>query len=130
MQFFRNIFKSKVGAALAILLLVLIALAFASADVSNTGAFGGVAGGNRVAQVGDEKLDTATLSQAVTAGLDRVKQDDPTMSMKAFLAGGGLEDILDDLIDRLAIAVFGKENGFAASDRLIDSEIAQMGAMT
>jgi len=126
LQFFRNFFKSRVGAAVAIGLLVLIALAFASGDVANTGSFGGVAGGNRVATVGGERIDTSTLSQAATSTLDRVKEDDPTMSMKAFLANEGLEQVLDDLIDRMAIAVFGQDNGIVASDRLIDSEIAQM----
>ncbi len=128
LQFFRSAVKSRIGAAVAIAVLVLIALAFASGDVSNTGGFGGVAGGDRVATVGGERIDNATLSQAATSALERVKEDDPTISMKAFLANGGLEDVLSNLIDRMAIAVFGEKNGIVASDRLIDSEIGQMPA--
>lgn len=128
LQFFRSFFKSRIGAVVAIGILVLIALAFTSGDVANTGTFGGVAGGNRVASVGDQKIDTSTLSQAVTSALDRVQDDNPTMSMKAFLAEGGLEDVLDELVSRTAIAVFGAQNGIFASDRLVDSEIANMAA--
>ena len=128
LQFFRNFFSSKIGAALALGLLILIALAFASGDVANTGTFGGVAGGNRVATVGDERIDTSTLSQAATNALDRMKEDNPTASMQAFLAQGGLDEVLDSLIDRLAVAVFGKQNGVVAGDRLVDSEIARMPA--
>ena len=126
LNFIRTKIKSKIGAAFAIALLVLIALAFTSGDVANTGGFGGIAGGDRVASVGDERIDTSTLSQAASSALERVKRDNPTMSMQAFLANDGLEGVLENLIDRLAIAAFGKENGIVASARLIDSEIAQM----
>ena len=126
LKFFRDIFKTKVGAGIAIAVLVLIALAFTSGDVANTGGFGGIAGGDRVAMVGGERIDTATLQQAATNAVERRRQEDPSASMQTFLATGGLEQVLNDLISRLAVAVFGRENGLVASDRLIDSEIAQI----
>jgi peptidyl-prolyl cis-trans isomerase D len=119
----RSFLTSKFGAAIGIGFLVLIAIAFASGDVSNVGNFGGVAGGDRVATVGKERIDTSTLSQAATSALENVQQQNPTMSMKGFIADGGLDQVFDRLIDRLAIAAFGRENGIVASDRLIDSEI-------
>jgi peptidyl-prolyl cis-trans isomerase D len=124
----RSFLTSKFGAAIGIGFLVLIALAFASGDVSSVGNFGGVAGGDRVASVGEERIDSATLNQAATSALESVKQQNPTMSMKGFIADGGLDDVLDRLIDRLAIAAFGRENGIVASDRLIDSEITSIPA--
>ena len=54
LTFFRNFFKTKIGLALALAFLVLIGFAFASMDVSNSGAFGGLASGNSVAAAGDE----------------------------------------------------------------------------
>ncbi|HKX78872.1 MAG TPA: peptidyl-prolyl cis-trans isomerase [Novosphingobium sp.] len=128
LQFFRNLTKSKIGAGVILVILGLIAFAFASGDVANTGGFGGVAGGDRVATVGDERVDTSTLTQAATTTLERMKQQNPTLSMSAFVASGGLEEVLDDLIDRLAVAAFGKEHGIVAGDRLVDSEIAKMPA--
>lgn len=127
LQFFRTVIHSKAGAIVAIVFLALIALAFGLADVTGS-KFGGVAGGDRVAMVGKERIDTATLSQAASSALERVKQRDPTMSMKGFIASGGLEEVLDNLIDRIAIAGFGKQHGIVASDRLIDSEITQVPA--
>ncbi|MDE8654196.1 peptidylprolyl isomerase [Novosphingobium album (ex Liu et al. 2023)] len=128
LQFFRSMLKSKIGAGVAVALLVLIALAFASSDVANNGGFGGIGGGTSVATVGGEKIDNAMLSESASAALERFKQDQPTMSMKAFVSAGGLEKVLEDLIDRTAMAVFGKDNGVVAGDRLIDSEIAGMQA--
>ena len=70
----------------------------------------------------------AELGQAATNALEQVKRDNPTLSMKAFLAGGGLNEVLDQTIDRSALAEFGEKHGVIASDRLIDSEIAKIPA--
>jgi len=128
LQFFRNFFSSKLGIAVTLGFLALIAFAFASADVSNTGGFGGVAGGDRVASVGKDRIDTSALSQAATSALENLRRDDPTVSMKAFIARGGLDSVLEQIIDRTAIGEFGRRHGIVAGDRLVDSEIAKIPA--
>ena len=128
LTFFRNIFKTKIGLAFALAFLGLIALAFASADVSSTGTFGGVAGGDRVAVVGSEKIGTADLVQGANNGLDRVRQENPTLSMEGFLAQGGLERSLDALIDRFAIRAYAEKYGIRAGDNLVNSEIRMLPA--
>ena len=128
LQFFRNIFKTKLGLFITFGLLALIALAFATADVANTGSFGGVAGGDRVAVVGDTRISTAELSRAATQALDRARQQDPTLSMPAFLAQGGLDRVLEQMIDRAAIAEYARDHGFRAGDNLVNSEIRSIGA--
>lgn len=128
LQFFRNTVTSKIGAAVVLAFLVLIAIAFASADVANTGSFGGVAGGDRVATVGKDRIGTSALSQGATAAVERLKEQNPRLSMQSFLAQGGLEKVLDEMIGRTALAVFGRKHGIVAGDRLVDSEIAQMPA--
>lgn len=128
LSFFRNFFKSKLGLAITLGFLVLIALAFASADVSSTNTFGGVAGGDRVAVVGDARISTAELSRAATQALDRARQQDPTLSMPAFIAQGGLDEVLNSMIDRAAIAEYARRHGFRAGDDLINSEIRKIGA--
>ena len=77
LQLFRNFFKSKLGVGVTLAFLALIALAFASSDVANTGMFGGVSGGDRVAVVGDERIDAAELSTSATNALDQVRQTEP-----------------------------------------------------
>ncbi|MCK9542365.1 MAG: SurA N-terminal domain-containing protein [Novosphingobium sp.] len=128
LQFFRNFFKSRFGMLVAIAFLGLIALAFASADVSNTGSFGGVAGGDRAATVGKEVISTSELSQGITSALENLKQENPRLSMESFLASDGMESVLDGMIARTALAEFGRQNGVIAGNRLIDSEIAQIPA--
>lgn len=128
LQSIRKMFNSRVGIALTMAFLALIALAFASADVSNFSGFGGVAGGDRVATVGKKRIDAATLSQSATSALENMKAQNPRMSMEAFIAQGGLEQVLDQLIDQTAVSEFGRKHGIVASDRLVDSEITQMPA--
>lgn len=128
LTFFRNIFKTKIGLALVLGFLVLIGFAFASMDVSSTGAFGGVAGGNRVAVVGDEKIGTADLSRAATDELDAARQEDPTATMQTFIAEGGLERALSGLINRSALVEWAREHGLRAGDNLINSEIRKIPA--
>lgn len=128
LQSIRNMFKSRLGIVLTMGFLALIALAFASADVSNFSGFGGVAGGDRVATVGKKRIDTSTLNQAASSALENVKTQNPTLSMEAFIAQGGLEQVLEQLIDQTAISEFGRTHGIVVSDRLVDSEITQMPA--
>lgn len=124
LQLFRNFFKSKIGIVVTLAFLGLIAFAFASSDVANTGTFGGVAGGDRVAVVGDRRIDSNELSVRATDALSRVRQQDPTMTMEAFIADGGLQATLESAISRAAVAELGQMFGLRAGTRLVDSEIA------
>lgn len=128
MNSMRNFMKSRVGIVVALGFLALIALAFAAADISGNSQFGGVAGGDRVASVGSRKISTSELNQAAQNALEQVKQENPRLSMQAFVAGGGLTQALDQLIDRAAITMFGQDHGLIASDRLVDSEITKIAA--
>lgn len=123
---FRTMLKSKVGAALALGLLILIAIAFASGDIAGIGSSSGIGGASSVATVGDEDIEAPQLAQSANAALERVRREQPTATMKLMVAQGGVDQVLEDLIDRMALFVFGRHNGVVAGDRLIDSEIAQI----
>lgn len=125
--FFRSFLKSRIGVAVALLFLGLIALAFASADVTGNG-FGGVAGGDRAAKVGSDRIGTAELGKAITNAFEQERQKQPGLTMAQFLDAGGLDSVLGGLTDRLAMAEWAKDHGMAASDRLIDSEIIKIPA--
>jgi len=127
-QLFRNFFKSKLGIAITLAFLGLIAIAFASSDVANTNMFGGVSGGDRVAVVGDERIDAAELQMNAQNALDTARQTDPTLTMQAFIAQGGLDDVLTQLSERTALAEFARRHGMRASGRLVDSELLQIPA--
>lgn len=125
--FFRSFLKSRIGVALALVFLGLIALAFASADVTGNG-FGGIAGGDRAAKVGSARVDTAELSKALTNAFEQERQKQPGMTMKDFLAAGAMDSVLTGLTDRLAMAEWARKHGVIASDRLVDSEIIKISA--
>lgn len=128
LSFFRSILNSKVGAAIALAALILIAIAFASGDVAGLRTSAGLTSGTTVATVGSETVDATQLTQGANRALERVKQQQPAMTMKQLAAQGGLEQILDDLINRSAVHIFGQRHKIAIGDRLIDSEIAQIPA--
>ena len=108
--FFRSFLKSRFGAAIALVFLGLIALAFASADITGSG-FGGIAGGDRAATVGSARIGTAELTKALTNAFEQERQKSPGLTMKQFLDGGAMDGVLNEMIDRLALAEWGKKHG-------------------
>ena len=125
---FRKFFQSKIGMAVFVAFLAIVALAFASMDVSSSGTFGGISGTSNVAVVGDEKVSTSELAQSANNALDQVREQNPTISMPAFIAEGGLDRVLDSLLDRTAIAEFARQHGLRAGDNLVNSEIRRIPA--
>lgn len=128
LQAFRNVFKSKFGLALTIGFIGLIGLAFAVSDVATTGTFGGIGGGSNVAVVGGEKVSASELTQATTVAVDQLRQQNPTLSMEAFVQQGGLENVLDQLLDRKAISWWAEAHGLLAGSNLVNSEIRRIPA--
>lgn len=122
-QLFRRFFQSKIGIVVTLAFLALIAVAFASSDVASTGTFGGIAGDDNVAVVGGERISTGDLVIATNQALEQVRQQNPTMSMAAFLEAGGLEQVLDRLIDQRAISRYAQKYGLRAGENLVNSEI-------
>ncbi|MXO74094.1 peptidylprolyl isomerase [Altererythrobacter aerius] len=128
LQFFRNIFKTRIGLAVTIAFIGLLGLAFVVADVSGTGAPGGISGGDTVAVVGGDKVGSSELSQAADTALDQIRAQNPTMSMEAFVQQGGLTDVLNQLLDRKAISIWAEKNGLGAGTNLVNSEIRRIPA--
>jgi peptidyl-prolyl cis-trans isomerase D len=128
-SFIRSLIGSKLGAIIALLFIGLIAVAFALGDVTGSGNFGGLSGGN-VARVGDRNITLGELNDALENRLRAERQNNPTLDMASFIEGGGLDSTLEQLINRYAVAEFGSEYGVAVSERLIGSEIRKIpGAM-
>ncbi|MFN3863051.1 MAG: SurA N-terminal domain-containing protein [Erythrobacter sp.] len=128
LTFFRRFFQSKIGLPIFLGFLVLMALAFAAADISGTTTFGGVSGGDRVAVVGGEPIASSELVTAANTALDQVRQQNPNLTMPEFIATGALDEVLRQLIDRNAIGLYAKKYGLRAGDNLVNSEILQIEA--
>ena len=122
----RSFLQSRLGMIVALAFLGLIALAFAGMDVSNSGTFGGISGADRVAIIGDGRISTSELQTNVNRAVENQRQSNPGVSREAFVENGGFEQVLDQMIQSLAIAEFGRSIGLRASDRLVDSRLARM----
>ncbi len=126
--FFRRIFSSKIGLFLTFCFVGLIAVAFATADVSGSGAFGGVTGSGTAAKVGNAELSTSELGASVNNAFRVEQRENTSLDLKTYVEGGGFDSVLERLINSVAIAAFGNEYGMTAGKRLVDSEIASIQA--
>jgi len=104
--FIRSLINSKFGALFALVFIGMIAVAFALGDVTGSGSFGGLSGGN-VARVGDRNITLGELNDALDNRLKAERQNNPTLDMASFVDGGGLDSTLEQLGNRYALALFG-----------------------
>ncbi|TAD74263.1 MAG: peptidylprolyl isomerase [Sphingomonadales bacterium] len=126
-SFFRRFFQSRIGLPIVLAFLALMALAFAASDITGN-TFGGVSGGDRMAVVGGEAIPIADLSVAANTALDQVRQQNATLTMPEFIAEGGLDEVVDQLIDRFAVGEYGRKYGLRAGENLVNSEILKIPA--
>lgn len=124
---FRKFFQSKIGMAVFLGFLALVALAFAGADITGN-TFGGITQGERVALVGDDAVTSTELAETAQSALRGVRRENPTLTMPQFVADGGLDEVLSQLIDRYAVGAFAEQMGLRAGENLVNSEILKIGA--
>ncbi len=127
--FFRRLFNSRWGAIFAIVFVALIAVAFALGDVTGSGSFGGLGQGN-VAKVGRQNIAVSELRDSVDNRLRAERRQNPTLDIGRFVESGGLDDTLEQLINRYALASFGEKYGTAVSDSLVNREILKIPGAT
>lgn len=121
----RSIINSKVGAFIALIFVGLIGVAFALGDVTGSNSFGGLSGGN-IAKVGNRNVALSEFNSALDIQMKAARKENPTLDMSNFVAGGGLESTLQQLINRYALAAFGEKYGVSVSKRLVDSELLKI----
>lgn len=123
LTFLRRVLFSTVGKIIALLLLVVIAVAFALGDITNLGGGGGGPAGALV-QVGSRKVTERELQERLKDALDRARQEQPALDMTQFVAMGGFDQVLDDLVNRTVLEEYANEHSMAVSKAAIDGEIA------
>jgi len=124
-SFFRRALSSWVVLAL----LGLIMVAFIVTGVSGPSSLSGSTdGGVTVAKVGDRTISSIELSRRMQNQFDSVRRSQPTLEPKAFVAGGGFDQVTDALISARAVDAWGPHQGFSISKRLVDAEIAAIPA--
>jgi peptidyl-prolyl cis-trans isomerase D len=128
LSFFRRFVHSKWGALWALLLLGVIVLGFAAADVQNLGGLTSMGGGTTVAKVGGEKLGAQELQDRIQRAFETARRSNPDMQLDDFLAQGGGKLIYDELVQSLATRVYAEDQGVHISKRLVDAQIASIPA--
>jgi len=73
-------------------------------------------------------VTTAELRESANNSYREVQGNDPTLTMQEFIADGGLGQVLDTLLDRVAVSEFGRMLGLRAGENLINSEIIKIPA--
>jgi peptidyl-prolyl cis-trans isomerase D len=128
LSFFRNFTKSRYGLIAVFIFLGLIAIAFAAGDI--TGIRNGASGASSstLATVGGQKISDTDVKDRIDRFLRNAQRGGQNVTMEQFLAQGGLEIALDEMINSAAMVEFAQKNGMQVSKKLIDTDIASNSA--
>ncbi len=121
----RRMFSSTLGKFIALAFIALIGVLFALSDVTGNATFGGIGGAN-VAKVGNTDIGVGELRDRVQAVYNQARQQQPGLTMAAFVESGGLDGVLDELIEGAAFEQLAGDLGFGVSKRLVDGRIADL----
>lgn len=124
LKFFRNFTKSRYGLIAVFIFLGIIALAFAAGDVSGIRAMGGGGSGGTIAKVGSQTITDAQVRERIDRFLRSLQREGQNVTMEQFLAQGGLELAIDEMINGAALVEFARNSGMQVSKRLVDGNIA------
>ena len=124
LTFFRSFFSSRFGVLITLAFVGIIGIAFALGSVSGT-TFGGFSSGSKIASVGSDKISATDLETQFRSIVARLRQRNPQLSVKEFLAQDGLNEVLTYALDGKAVMQWGEKYGLYVGDRLVDSEIAK-----
>lgn len=124
-----SFFRRALSSWLVLGLLALVMIAFIVTGVGTPGGLDQLAGsGNNIAQVGGQKLTSQAAAQRIQAQLDAQRQQNPGLDMAAFVQSGAVDQTIDQIVNSLAFAEFGRQQGMVVSKRLVDAELASIPA--
>ncbi|MBR0551397.1 peptidylprolyl isomerase [Stakelama marina] len=120
----RRLVSSTIGKIVALIILVVIALAFAAGDISSF--HNGGVSGTSVAEVGDTGISENELRDRMQNAVDEARQRQPDITMADFVQQGGVDQTLNRIINGIALEQFAQETGMHVSKRAIDGQIASI----
>jgi peptidyl-prolyl cis-trans isomerase D len=125
LPFFRRLTHSKFGLAIVALFLVAISAGFVITDLKNF-EIGGGGDTTTVAKIGSEKVTASELGQRVQRQLDSIRRQQPDLTIQRLVSEGGVEQILDQYVDGVALQRFAETQGMVISRKLEDGQIASI----
>jgi peptidyl-prolyl cis-trans isomerase D len=110
-------------------LLGLVMIAFIVTGVGGRMGMGPGGGSSEsIARVGGEDIHSAEAASRVQLQLEQARREQPGLDINAFVKAGGVDQTVQQLIAAHAMEAWARKQGMAISDRLIDGEIASIGA--
>lgn len=120
---FRNFTKSRVGLVVVFFVLAVIALAFAAGDITGISGNSGARSATLV-KVGNASITDVEVRERIDRFLSSARREGQNITMEQFIAEGGLELAVDELVNAAAMVEFANASGMQVSKRLVDGEIA------
>jgi peptidyl-prolyl cis-trans isomerase D len=126
LSFLRNFSKKPLGLAI----FAIIVIAFIVTLYEGKAMFGGGAAstGGAIAKVGSVSIGEAEAVRRTQNALEGARQEKPEIDLNAFVAQGGADQTVDQMINGRAFEQFAEMNGIVASRRLVDGQIASIPA--
>lgn len=122
---FRRAIFSTPGKIVALLMLVALGVGFAMTDIKNLG-MGGAPASGALVQIGDQKVTSQELEDRLKNALDRVRQQQPTIDMAQFVRTGGFDQVLDQIVNGIALEEFARQQGMTVAPATVDGQIASI----
>jgi peptidyl-prolyl cis-trans isomerase D len=123
-SFFRNALSSWL--TLGLFALILLAFMITGFGTGGSGGISNLAGGgDSIVKIGSMSISGAEASTRIKSELEGARQERPGLDMAAFDKLGGVDSVIERLINSRVILAFGEKHGMVISERLIDSEIAK-----
>ena len=110
LNMFRNFIKSRVGIIVVFVVLGIIAIAFAASDVTGMRSMSSGSSGKVVAKVGNREITDAELTEESDRFLKARRAEGQNVTTEQFLAGRGLEMMLDQLVDVASLQEFAQQS--------------------
>lgn len=126
LSFFRKFAKSPIGLAV----FAIIIIAFIVTLYEGKSMFGGgtASTGGAIATVGNRSIVEAEAVRRTQNALEAARQEKPELDLNTFIAQGGADQTIDQMINGRAFEQFAAMNGIVASRRLVDGQIASIPA--
>jgi peptidyl-prolyl cis-trans isomerase D len=121
---FRRLSNSKIGLIALAIVGAMIGLGFVMMDMQNI--TGGMSGASKdtIAKVGRQRIGYVELQQRAQRALDNARTERPELTMPQFVREGGLDQLIQQMADSLALEQFAKQQGFGVSRKMEDAQIA------